>query len=317
MKIVVLDGYTLNPGDLDWGDLERLGECVIYDRTAPEERLDRVRDAEIVLTNKVVLDRNILRNLPKLKFITVLSTGVNVVELEAAREQGIPVANVPEYGTQSVAQMTMALLLELALHVGDNSRSVREGRWASGQDWCYWDDPLIELDGLEMGIVGFGRIGSRVASLAKAFGMQVSAYETAPTVELPPYVRSRSLEDLLDAADVVSLHCPLTSRTQGIVNSQTLELMKRSAFLINTSRGGLVREHELAEALNEGQIAGAALDVLSIEPPQAGSPLIGVKNCIVTPHISWATGAARHRLMTTAVANVKAFLEGKPQNVVN
>ena len=316
MRIVVLDGYTLNPGDLTWDELEKLGKCAIYDRTAPEQRLERAHDAEVVLLNKVVLDRELLRDLPRLRFVCVLSTGVNVVDLQATRERGIPVSNVPVYGTRSVGQMTMALLLELVHHVGDMSRSVREGRWVQSQDWCYWDEPLVELYGREIGLIGFGRIGACVAELAKAFGMDVSAHDAA-SIAFPPYVKAKPLHELLESADVVSLHCPLTPETRGMINTRTLELMKPSSFLLNTARGGLIREHDLAKALNSGELAGAAVDVLSTEPPHVQNPLLSAKNCIVTPHVSWATAAARNRLMAVVVANVKAFLEGKPQNVVN
>jgi glycerate dehydrogenase len=316
MRIVVLDGYSLNPGDLSWEWLETLGDCSIYDRTAPEQRLERAHDAEILLTNKVTLDREVLRNLPKLKFICVLSTGVNVVDITAARERRIVVSNVPVYGTRSVAQMTVALLLELALHVGELSKSVREGRWVDSLDWCYWDEPLVELYGREIGIIGFGRIGSCVADLARCFGMEVSAHDFVG-VEMPAFVRRRTLDELLGAADVVTLHCPLTPDTRGIINARSLSLMKADALLINTARGGLVREHDLAQALNERKLAGAGLDVLSTEPPHSQNPLLVARNCIVTPHVSWATGAARNRLMATVAANVKAFLEGNPQNMVN
>lgn len=316
MKIIVLDGYALNPGDLSWDGLQALGDCVIYDRTASEERLPRAHDAEILLTNKVPLDRDLLRDLPKLEFICVLSTGVNVVDLQAAQERGITVSNVPVYGTRSVAQMTLALLLELAQHVGELSKGVRGGRWVGSLDWCYWDEPLVELYGKEIGIVGFGRIGSCVADLARCLGMGVSAHDFAD-VEIPNFVKREPLDSLFASADVVTLHCPLTPETRGIVNSRTLGLMKQSAFLINTARGGLVREHDLAQALNDGNLAGAALDVLSTEPPHAQNPLLSARNCIVTPHVSWATGAARNRLMAVVVANVTAFLEGNPQNIVN
>ena len=316
MKIVVLDGYTLNPGDLSWSEMESLGECTVFDRTAPEERLERARDAEVILTNKVILDRELLGNLPKLRFVCVSATGFNVVDTHAARERGIPVSNVPVYGTDSVAEMTMALLLELCRHVGDASRRVREGKWAGSADWCYWDEPHIEIHGRELGVIGFGRIGSRVAELARAFGMNVSACDSAG-IPFPSFVQPRELDGLFASADVVSLHCPLTPDTQGIVNARTLALMKPGAFLINTARGGLVAEDDLARALNEGRIAGAALDVLSSEPPHLDNPLPTARNCIVTPHVSWATLSARRRLMSVVVSNVRAFLEGKPQNVVN
>jgi glycerate dehydrogenase len=316
MNIVVLDGYTLNPGDLNWDDLERLGKCTIYDRTSPEQRLERAQDAEVLLTNKVVVDAELIEALPRLRFICVLSTGVNVVDLDAARARGIPVSNVPVYGTRSVAQMTMALILELTQHVGDLAASVRNGRWVGSFDWCYWDESPIELWGLELGIVGFGRIGRCVADLATAFGMEISAFDVAGS-DFPPGVRAKGLDDLFESADIVTLHCPLTAETRGIVDERTIGLMKPTAFIVNAARGGLVQEHALAKALNEGRIAGAAMDVLSTEPPHVENPLLTAKNCIVTPHVAWATGAARNRLMAVVVANVEAFLKGTPQNVVN
>lgn len=318
MRIVVLDGYTLNPGDLDWGPLRELGDCEIYERSSAAEVAKRAEGAEVIIINKVVVDRALMDQLPKLRYIGVLATGYNVVDVAAARERGIPVTNVPTYGTRSVAQMAFALLLELAAHVGHHSGTVREGRWTRNPDFCYWDYPLIELDGLTMGIVGFGRIGQATARIAEAFGMKVIAAElgrAAGTRE--GEVNFVTLDELFKRADVVSLHCPLTPETQGLVNAARLGQMKRSAFLINTSRGPLVEDKALAEALNSGRIAGAGLDVLSVEPPPAANPLLQAKNCIITPHIAWASRAARQRLMDIAVANVRAFLEGKPQNVVN
>jgi len=316
MKIVILDGYTLNPGDLSWGELESLGECEIHDRTTPAEVAPRAAHAEIVLTNKTLLTREQIQSLPQLKYIGVLATGYNVVDVAAARERNIPVTNVPTYGTRSVAQHTFALLLELTQHVGHHAQTTRDGRWTKCPDFCYWDYPLIELDGLTMGVVGLGRIGTAVAGLAVAFGMRVLAKGSAPR-ESPPGIRLVELETLFQQSDVVSLHCPLTAQTVRLVNAQRLGLMKSTAFLLNTSRGPLVEEPALADALNSGQIAGAAVDVLSVEPPPPDNPLLRAKNCLVTPHIAWATRAARSRLMQTAVANVRAFLEGRLQNVVN
>lgn len=316
MNIVVLDGFTLNPGDLSWDELKALGYCEIHDRTPPAEIRRRAADAEIILTNKTVLTRADLERLPKLKYIGVLATGTNVVDLAVARERGIPVTNVPAYGTKSVAQATFALLLELAHHTGHHAETVRDGQWTNCVDWCYWDFPLVELDGLTMGIVGFGRIGRAVAELAHAFGMNVLAHN--PTAkDAPPFVLFVPLETLFRESDVVSLHCPLTPQTKNLVNAQRLATMKPTAFLLNTSRGPLVDEHALADALNEGEIAGAGLDVLSTEPPPADHPLLRAKNCIITPHNAWATRAARARLMRITVENVRAFLAGKPQNVVN
>ncbi len=315
MKIVVLDGYTMNPEDLSWGDLERLGECTVYDRTPPEEVLARAAEAEIILTNKVPFDRERLARLPALKYIGVLATGYNIIDTAAARERGIVVTNVPAYSTRSVAQLVMALVLELAHHVGHHARTVREGRWTASKDFAYWDWPLVELDGLVMGIVGFGQTGRAVADLARAFGMRVLVHTRTPTAG--PGVEFVDLATLLRRSDVVSLHCPLTPETEGLVNAKRLALMKPTAFLINTSRGPVVNERDLAEALNTGRIAGAGLDVLSTEPPKADNPLLGATNCFITPHFAWATRAARERLMKTVVANVRAFLAGRPQNVVN
>ena len=317
MKIVVLDGFTLNPGDLDWAGLRALGDCEIHDRTAPDGIVPRAADAEIILTNKTVLNRATLAALPKLKYIGVLATGINVVDAVAARERGIPVTNVPDYGTRSVAQLTFALLLELAHHAGHHAQTVREGRWSRCADFCYWDFPLLELDGLTMGLVGFGRIGRAVSQLAAAFGMKVLVHSRCAPENLPPGVRFVGLEELFRSSDVVSLHCPLTPETKQLVNVERLAWMKPTAFLINTSRGPLVDEAALADALNAGKISGAALDVLSVEPPPASNPLLTAKNCLITPHLAWATRAARSRLMRIAVANVAAFLAGTPENVVN
>jgi glycerate dehydrogenase len=316
MNIIVLDGYTLNPGDLSWDELKSLGDCEVHDRLEPSEIVRFASRCEIVLTNKTELTRADLRQLPRLKYIGVLATGTNIVDLDAARELGIPVTNVPTYGTRSVAQTTLALLLELTQNVGHHSRTVREGRWTQCRDFCYWDRPLIELDGLTMGLVGFGRIGSAVGELAAALGMKLLVCQ--PSVRpLPPPIRQVGLETLFRESDVVSLHCPLTVETRNLVNAERLSWMKPTAFVLNTSRGPLIDEQALAAALNSGRLAGAGLDVLSVEPPPADNPLLSAKNCFITPHLAWATRAARSRLMQTAVANVRAFLEGKPQNVVN
>lgn len=318
MKIVVLDGHTLNPGDLNWAELEALGDCAVYDRSTAAEVLPRAQEAGMVLTNKTVLTREQIHALPRLRYIGVLATGYNVVDVAAARERGIPVCNVPTYGTRSVAQHTFALLLELAHRTGHHAQTVRDGRWARSVDFCYWDYPLVELEGLTMGIVGFGRIGRAVAEVAAAFGMKVLASDTycAPD-SAPPFVRFVELDRLFTDSDVVSLHCPLTPQTNHLVSRERLARMKPTAFLLNTSRGPLVDGTALAEALNAGRLAGAALDVLAVEPPAADHPLFSAKNCFITPHIAWATRAARSRLMQTAVANVRAFLAGQPQNVVN
>lgn len=316
MNIVVLDGFTLNPGDLSWEELKSLGPCAIYDRTPPAALAERATAADLLLTNKTELTGATIQSLPRLKCIGVLATGTNVVDMAAARARGIPVTNVPAYGTKSVAQLTFALLLELAQHVGHHAQTVREGRWTHSADWCYWDLPLIELDGLTLGVVGMGRIGRAVAELGAAFGMKVLA-STQSVSAAPPFVRLVELETLFRKSDVVSLHCPLTPQTANLVNARRLSLMKSTAFLLNTSRGPLVDQAALADTLNSGRIAGAALDVLTTEPPPADDPLLTARNCIITPHLAWATRAARSRLMNIAVENVRAFLQGKAQNVVN
>jgi glycerate dehydrogenase len=309
MKIVVLDGHTLNPGDLTWLPLQKLGSCEIYERSTADEIVPRSKGAEIILTNKVILSRGYMEAVPTLKYIGVTATGYNIVDVVAARERGIVVTNVPTYGTKSVAQMTFALLLELTQHVAHHAQTVRDGRWTRSPDFCYWDYPLIELDGLTMGIIGYGRIGQAVGELAHAFGMKVIAHtRKQPLEELGPLFRQ---------SDVISLHCPLTPETKHLVNAERLKWMKPTAFLLNTSRGPLVDEAALADALNAERIAGAGLDVLAVEPPLADNPLFTAKNCFITPHIAWATRAARSRLMDTAIENVRAFLSGKPKNVVS
>lgn len=316
MNICVLDGFTLNPGDLGWDELQQLGKCEIYDRSTPTELISRIAPADVVLTNKVALNRKTIFALPKLKYIGVLATGTNVVDLTAARERDIPVTNVPAYSTRSVAQATIALLLELTNRTGHHAERVRSGAWTRSIDWCFWDFPLVELDGLTLGIVGFGRIGATVAEIARALGMNVIAHNTSPKAA-PSFVKFVDLETLFRTSDVISLHCPLTSQNQKLVNTERLARMKPSAFLLNTSRGPLIDEAALADALNNGRLAGAGLDVLSVEPPPANNPLLSAQNCIITPHNAWGTRAARTRLMRIAVDNIRAFLAGKPQNVVN
>lgn len=316
MNICVLDGFTLNPGDLSWAELQQLGPCEVFDRTPPAETISRAANAEIVLTNKAQLGREIIGALPRLKYIGVLATGTNAVDLVAAREKNIPVTNVPAYSTRSVAQATIALLLELTNRAGHHAQRVRDGAWTTATDWCFWDSPLIELAGLTLGIVGYGRIGAAVAETAHAFGMKVIAHNSSPK-PAPAFVKLVDLETLFRDSDVVSLHCPLTAQNQKLVNAERLAWMKPTAFLLNTSRGPLVDEAALAAALNSGRIAGAGLDVLSVEPPPAGNPLLRAKNCLITPHNAWGTRAARGRLMNIAVANLRAFLAGQPQNVVN
>ncbi len=316
MRIVVLDGHTLNPGDLSWEELKALGDFAVYDRTPPPLVLERAADAEVVLTNKTVLTAEHIRALPTLRYVGVLATGYNVVDLEAARKRNIVVTNVPAYSTPSVVQLTFALLLELALHVGPHAQTVREGKWTRSADFAYWDHPLVELAGLTMGLVGFGRIGLAVARVALAFDMHVVAHTPHPPNSVPLPVEFVGLDELFRRSDVISLHCPLTPQTRGLVGRDRLALMKPTAVLLNTGRGPLVDEAALAEALNAGRIAGAGLDVLAVEPPPAGNPLPGARNCVITPHIGWATRAARARLMAVAIANVKAFLRGQPENQV-
>lgn len=314
-RIVVLDGHTLNPGDLSWEGLETHGDCTIHDRTPSAQTIERAAGAEVVLTNKTVLDQAVIEQLPAMRYIGVLATGYNVVDIEAARERGIPVTNVPTYGTASVAQMVFAHLLNLTQRVADHAAGVRDGRWAKSVDFCYWDTPLVELDGLAMGIVGYGRIGRAVGQIARAFGMRVLAHDAYPISD-PAGAEVADIETVFRESDVVSLHCPLTPETEKLVNVERLALMKPGAFLINTSRGPLVDEAALAEALNAGRLAGAGLDVLGVEPPTE-SRLLSAQNCFITPHIAWATRSARSRLLNTAIDNVGAFLAGTPTNVVN
>lgn len=316
MKIVVLDGHTLNPGDLSWGALKALGEVALHDRTPPAEVAARCADAEIIVTNKALVPREVIAALPKLRFIAVTATGFNIVDAAAAKERGIPVSNVPLYGTRAVAQFTIALLLELCHRVGAHADSVRAGDWVKSADWCYSRYPLLELDGLTFGVVGWGRIGQATAEIARAMGMKIIAASRSPK---PPKdgVEFVDMGTLFRRADVVSLHCPLTPDTRSLVNAERLALMKPTALLLNTSRGPLLDEAAVAAALNDGRVAGAGLDVLSTEPPQADNPLLKAKNCLITPHQAWAAKAARARLMETTVANVGAFLAGTPQNVVN
>ena len=314
-KIVVLDGHTLNPGDLNWDALGKIGELTVHDRTPPEQVAERAAEAEIVFTNKALLPAEAINALPSLKYIGVLATGYNVVDIAAARARDIPITNIPGYGTESVAQMTFALILELAQQPALHDGGVRAGDWTAHPDFCYWKKPLVELDGLTLGLVGYGAIGQAVARLGKAFGMKILVHTRGSREEED--TRFVDCETIFAEADVVSLHCPLTGENQGFVNAQLLSQMKPTAFLINTARGPLVDEPALAKALNEGQIAGAATDVLSVEPPPADNPLFGAKNLIITPHIGWATRAARERLMNIAADNLRAFLNGTPQNVVN
>jgi glycerate dehydrogenase len=316
-RIVVLDGYTLNPGDLSWEPLEQFGDCSIYERTPAEEIVARARPAEIVLTNKTQLSEKSIEQLPRLKYIGVLATGYNIVDITAAAERDIVVANVPTYGTDSVAQMVFAHLLNLTQRVGEHALSVRQGAWTACPDFCYWNWPLGELSGKTLGIVGLGRIGLATARIGLAFGMRILAHDPCVSETPQAEVALTDLDDLFRRSDVISLHCPLTDDNAGLVSADRLGLMKSTAMLINTSRGPLVDEQALADALNEGRIAGAGLDVLSVEPPPADNPLLRAENCFITPHIAWATHAARSRLLATAIDNVRAYLSGQPSNVVN
>ncbi|WP_277057863.1 D-2-hydroxyacid dehydrogenase [Trichlorobacter lovleyi] len=316
--IVILDGYTINPGDNPWDAVTALGRCSIYDRTPAELVLERAAGAEVILTSKVKLTAAILQQLPGLRFISLLATGYNNVDVEAAGRLGITVSNVPAYSTDSVAQTTFALLLELTTHAGLHDQAVKQGEWVRSPDHSFWKRPIVELAGLTLGIVGFGAIGRAVARIGNAFGMQVVAYTPRPPAATEfPLVRFVSLDELFSQADVVSLNCPQTAENGGFVNAALLERMKRSAFLINVARGGLVNESDLAAALRDGVIAGAGLDVVSVEPMLPENPLLQAPNCIFTPHIAWASLAARQRLTAIVAANLAGYLQGKPINVVN
>ena len=318
MKIVVLDGYTLNPGDLSWDALKEWGELTVYERTAPKEVLKRAAGAEVLFTNKVVLDADTIEKLPDLKYIGVLATGYNIVDIEAASRRGVVVTNIPAYSTKSVAQMAFAHILNIVQRTGHYAEEVRNGRWSGQADFCFWDTPLHELDGKKMGIIGFGNTGRATARIAVSFGLDVYAYTSKSAMELPLEVhKCPSLDELFRKCDIVSLHCPLAEDTRELVDARKLSLMKPTAILINTGRGGLVNEQDLADALNGGKIAAAGLDVLSSEPPRADNPLLKARNCYITPHQAWATSEARVRLMNLAVNNLKAFVEGCPVNVVS
>jgi glycerate dehydrogenase len=318
-KIVILDGYTINPGDLSWDMFRMLGECSVYDRTDETQVLERCRNADIVLTSKVVFSDAIMEKLPELSYIGVLATGYNVIDLKAARKRNITVTNIPAYSTPSVAQMVFSLLFELCSHVKEHSDGVKQGKWSGCPDFCYWDYPMIELAGKTMGIIGFGRIGRQTARVATALGMNVAAWSRSrkASEEEVNFQWAGSLKELLSCSDVVSLHCPLFDETYHLINRETLGYMKPGAFLINTARGPLIDETALAEALNGGKIGGAALDVLEKEPPERDNPLFQAKNCVITPHIAWATKEARTRLIDIAFGNLKRYLEGKPINTVN
>ena len=318
MKIVVLDGYTLNPGDITWEGMEALGELTVYDRTKAEDVAARIGDADVVYTNKTPITKETLDACPNVKFIGVLATGYNIVDIAAAKEKGIPVSNIPTYGTAAVSQFAIGLLLELCHHIGEHSDAVKAGEWTSNPDWCFWKYSLVELDGKTMGIIGFGRIGQDTGKIAQALGMKVLAYDAFKRPELETetchYV---DLDILLAESDVIALHCPLFPDTEGIINKDTIAKMKDGVMIINNSRGPLVVEQDLRDALDSGKVAGAAVDVVSTEPIRMDNPLIGAKNVIITPHISWAPKESRQRLMNIAVDNLKCYVEGKPQNVVN
>lgn len=313
MKIVVLDGYTLNPGDLSWEGFKQLGDLVIFDRTPVERIITNIGNAEAVITNKTPITRETIDACPGIRYIGVLATGYNIVDIAAASERGIPVTNIPTYGTTAVAQFAIALLLELCHHIGDHSALVKNGEWTKNTDFCFWTTPLIELSGKTMGVVGFGRIGQATARIAEALGMKILAYDT---YRIPGY-EYVDLNELLAKSDVVTLHCPLTPENTELINTKTIAKMKDGAMLINTSRGLLVNETDLAAALTSGKLAGAAVDVVSSEPIKADNPLLSAPNCIITPHIAWAPKESRARLMDIAVNNIKSFLEGKVENVVN
>jgi glycerate dehydrogenase len=323
MKIVVLDGYTLNPGDISWENMEKFGELKVYDRTSydligEDLVIERVGDAEAVFTNKTPISKNALKKMPNLKFIGVLATGFNIVDVDAAKEAGIVVTNIPTYGTDAVSQMAIALLLEICHHVGEHSSSVKRGEWANNQDWCYWNYPLIELAGKTMGIIGYGRIGQGTGRIAQALGMKVFAYDQYKNQSLESdTMKYVEIDELMAKSDVITLHCPLFESTEGMINKNTISKMKDNVIIINNSRGPLIVEEDLAEALNSGKVGAAAVDVVSTEPIKMDNPLLKAKNCIITPHISWAPKESRTRLMDIAIENLKQFLEGNPVNVVN
>lgn len=318
MKIVVLDGYALNPGDLSWAEMEKLGELKLYDRTSKEEIIDRIGDAEIVLTNKAVLTREILEKIPAVKYIGVMATGYNVVDTNAARELGIVVTNVPAYSTESVAQLVFAFILECCHHVGEHNRAVQSGEWARSKDFTFWNYPLIELAQKTLGLIGYGAIGQAVARLAVAFGMNVKIFSRTEKKDIETdKIKFVSLDEVLGQSDFISLHCPLTDETKGLINKANLTKMRAGTYLINTSRGPVIVEQDVADALNSGKLAGAAVDVVSAEPILGDNPLLEAKNCIITPHFAWAPFEARKRLMKTLVANIQCYMEGNPVNVVN
>ena len=317
MKIVVLDGYTENPGDLSWEELGKLGELTVYDRTAAEDIVSRIGDAEVIITNKTPISRATMDACPNIRYIALLATGYNVVDVNAAKEKGIPVSNVPTYGTAAVGQFAIAMLLEICHHVAHHSDTVHAGKWNTCADWCYWDYPLIELDGKTAGVIGFGRIGQTTGRIAKALGMNVIAYDLYPNESGKAIAEYVDLETVLAQSDVLFLHCNLTPENTGLINKENIAKMKDGAILINNSRGQLIDEQDVTDALNSGKLGAAGLDVVYSEPIKADNPLLGAKNCIITPHMSWGAKEARQRIMNITVDNVKAYLDGAPVNVVN
>lgn len=320
MKIVNLDSYALNPGDLDWSPLKELGDCTFYDRTPvndDNEILKRIGDAEIVLTNKTPLDEHVISTAPNLKYIGVTATGYNVIDTEAATKANIPVTNIPTYGTDAVAQFTFALLLEITSHVGLHNQLVHDGRWSSNPDFTFWAKPLMELQGKTLGLIGFGSIAKKVAEIGHAFSMDIIFYNHRPKTDLPNYVKQVSLEELYQQSDIISLHVPQTPETTEMIDQEAISQMKDGVILINTARGGLISEKDVADALNDGKIAAAGVDVVQKEPIPADSPLLSAKNCYITPHIAWAPRETRNRLLGIVVDNLQAFLNGKKLNVVN
>jgi glycerate dehydrogenase len=317
MKIVVLDGYTENPGDLSWSAVESFGTLTVHDRTLAGEIAERIGDADVIITNKTPVSRETLEACPGIRFITVLATGYDVIDIVAAKEKRIPVSNVPAYGTHAVGQFAIALLLEIANRVGHHSKAVKEGRWTSGQDWCFWDYPLMELAGKTLGIIGFGRIGQTTGRIARALGMRVIAHDKFPNDAGKTVGEYVELDPLLTESDVIALHCNLTSETRGLIRKETIARMKDGVIIINNSRGPLIEEQDLADALNAGKVYAAGLDVVSTEPIKADNPLLSAKNCLITPHISWASAECRRRIMDITVGNLNAFARGSPINVVN
>lgn len=317
MNIVVLDGYTLNPGDITWEGMEKLGCLTVYDRTPTDKIVERIENAEVVFTNKTPISKETFEACPNIKFVGVLATGYNVVDVVAAKEKGISVTNIPTYGTDAVGQFVIGLLLEICHHIAHHDKAVHDGRWENNDDWCFWDYPLIELAGKTMGIIGFGRIGQTTGRIAKALGMKVIAYDEYPNDAGKEFAEYVSLNALYSKSDVIALHCPLFPSTEGIINKNNIAKMKDGVIILNNSRGPLIVEQDLADALNSGKVYAAGVDVVSTEPIKADNPLLTAKNCIITPHISWAPKESRQRLMNIAVDNLEAFIKGEPKNVVN